>query len=427
VKIIHCSDLHLGVTTHSGNRLDPQTGLNVRVADVAARWLDCCASAVAEQVDAFLFTGDAFHYRNPDASTLRIFAQGVKIVADAGIPVVLLTGNHDVSATAGRAHALSVFQALAVPNVFIIDRPTVLWLNTPHGRLAVAGLPWPSKNWTVDYARGTSLAERDALLGAYLSVEIKQLADQIRLAPAGHADVTPILMAHIGVSEAQAGGEAGMMLGREVQLPLAVFRAHLDVFDYVALGHYHRAQGWPAEKGLDGPTRIAYAGSLERVDFGEVSEPKGWNLLEWRNGELPVVSQVEGRATAARRMVDIDVDCRAAANPTAEALVGILVHGDLSGCIVRLTVHLRSDQTLQDGEVMRALAGAWHVAPLVKEVERTARLRLGEDVAEVAALTPEQAFARYLERLPDLTDERRKALTEVGARLMRAVDQEQGG
>lgn len=428
MKIIHASDLHLGVTTHSGNRRDPATGLNVRVADFAARWLDCCRRAVFESVDALLFTGDAFHYREPDAASLDVFARGVKLVADAGIQVVLLTGNHDVSATAGRAHALSVFQALDVPHVHVVDRPQLLWLPTHNDVLLVAGLPWPAKGWTADYAKGANLAERDALLGAYLEMEIAKLAQQARNWRTKYTEDPPlstVLMAHIGVSEAQASGEAGMMLGREVQLPLAVFRKHADAFDYVALGHYHRCQMWPREKGLDGAPWIAYAGSMERVDFGEAAEQKGWLEVDLAG---PVIGQCQGVTTAARRMVRSAVDCREASDPTAHTLATIAGCGDLTDCIVGLDVRLRTDQAerFRDGDVARALAAAWYVAPVGKTVERPARLRLGHDVAEIAALTPEQALMRWLDLQQALPEARRAELLETGTALMRAVEQEGG-
>jgi exonuclease SbcD len=426
--ILHVSDLQLGVTTHSGNRQDPKTGMNVRVADLAARWLDCCTSAVTERVDAFLFAGDAFEYPSPTIACQNAFAKGVKLVADAGIPVVLLTGNHDVSATAGRAHALSIFQALAVPGVIIADRPDEFVVYTRSGELSVVVLPWPAKNWTADYIKGASLAERDALLGAYLEAEIDRMASRIRAYNSIHDRRPAILLAHIGVSEAEAGSESGMMLGREVQLPLSVFRKHADVFDYVGLGHYHRCQGFARTSG-NGPAWINYAGSMDRVDFGELDDPKGWLLIELGGEVSPMIRMVEGRATAARRFVDIATDCREQADPTAHTLRCIRARGDLSECVVRVRVWLKPEQEAiwRENEITAALADAWTVAPFVKEIDRPARLRLGEDVGAVAALTPQEVFGKYLGLQTGMLNDNRAAVQAAGVALMRQVDSEQGG
>jgi len=423
MKIIHCSDLHLGVTTHGGGRIDPATGLNVRVADFAARWLDCCQAAVDEQVDTFLFAGDAFNTRTPDAGCLEVFARGVKLVADAGIPMVLLIGNHESAAVAGRAHALSIFETLNVPNVHVAAEPQVIWLNCPGGQLAVACLPWPTKGWTADYLKGASLADRDALLGAYLETEIKSLAE--RAAWGKSTGGRAVLLAHIGVTEAQASGEAGMMLGREVQLPLSVFRRHAAVFDYVALGHYHAHQTWPANRGLVGAPWITYAGSLDRVDFGEADEPKGWLLVEiTETGRT--VAHVAGRKTAARRFVTVEVDCRELADPTAGTLAAIAAQGDLTGCVVRMRVRLNPEQEvlLNINQLTSALSAAWQVAPLEKLIERPVRMRLGIDAPEIASLTSAESLERFFNLQVGLSDERKAVLLEVGTKLMQDVDQE---
>jgi exonuclease SbcD len=110
MRIVHTGDLQLGVTTHSGNRVNPESGLNARVHDFAQRWLDCVQYAVDVQADALLVAGDVFEYPNPTSGAVAAFAQGVRLASTA-MPVVLLTGNHDVPGAAGKAHTLSVFQA----------------------------------------------------------------------------------------------------------------------------------------------------------------------------------------------------------------------------------------------------------------------------------------------------------------------------
>lgn len=402
--IVHASDLHLGVAGHGGKRAQ----------DFAARWLDCCDYVVDHAVDALIFSGDAFHTRNPEPQALNVFAQGVKRVAAAGIPVILLVGNHDLPATAGRAHALSVLHTLDVPNVTVLDHPVCKVVNTLAGRLGIYALPWPAKGWTVG-AQDNSFAERDARLGAFLGAELARLAADARNTKT-YCDHT-ILVSHIGVAEAVASSETGMMLGRETQLPLAVFREHADAFDYVALGHYHKTQMWPRERGLDGAPWIAYAGSMERVDFGEAADPKGWLRVDL---DRQTVAHVEGHRTAPRRMVDIGIDCRAA-GVAADAFVAeqIAQYGDLSDCIVRLRLCLRNDQIVSEGALQRALQSAWSVAPVINDIERSVRQRLGE---HAETLAPSDALARYLASLPGLSADQQAALLQVGNAIMRETD-----
>ena len=107
-------------------------------------------------------------------------------------------------------------------------------------------------------------------------------------------------------------------------------------------------------------------------------------------------------------------------DPTAQVLDAIAAH-DLADAVVRVIIETTADKEplLRDSEIRRALATAFHVAAIVKEVERPARLRLGQD-ALVAELTPLEILERYFEvkqippeRVPLLMDRARALLAEI--------------
>ena len=92
------------------------------------------------------------------------------------------------------------------------------------------------------------------------------------------------------------------MLGRDVAARLECVA---DAgWDYVAMGHIHRHQNLTHER--EGAPPVVYSGSLERIDFGEEGEAKGFCWVELRRGRadwrfVPV---------AARKLLTIEVDCR---------------------------------------------------------------------------------------------------------------------
>ena len=103
-----------------------------------------------------------------------------------------------------------------------------------------------------------------------------------------------VLAAHVTVSSAVVGGstrdgvrhgsERSMMLGRDhVLLCSSLARPQ---FDYVALGHIHKHQI------VGEQPMMAYAGSLERVDFGEESDDKGFCVVEL-DSSLPAGSRLK--------------------------------------------------------------------------------------------------------------------------------------
>ncbi len=85
-----------------------------------------------------------------------------------------------------------------------------------------------------------------------------------------------IFTAHASVTGATYGSERQVMLGQE--LTLSPKLVNDPRFDYVALGHIHKHQS------LNDRPPVVYAGSIERIDFGEANEKKGYVLAEIGKG-----------------------------------------------------------------------------------------------------------------------------------------------
>ena len=86
-------------------------------------------------------------------------------------------------------------------------------------------------------------------------------------------DVPAILSGHVTVNGATVGSERSMMLGQDhVLLSSALGRPQLD---YVALGHIHKHQVLRTDNPM-----VVYSGSLQRVDFSEEDDEKGFCLIE---------------------------------------------------------------------------------------------------------------------------------------------------
>jgi exonuclease SbcD len=184
----------------------------------------------------------------------------------------------------------------------------------------------------------------------------------------------------------------------------------------VALGHIHKHQS------LNGDFQppVLYSGSIERIDFGEEHEPKGFVVAEISDG--PTVWEfIRGYKRQARPFVTIRADVRDAADPTAAVVAAVKKREELSEAVVRVIVKLCQEQETQlvEREITRALEGAYFVAALQKDVERTERQRLG--AVSVEALTPAQLLERYLQ-VKEVPEERAKVLLQHGAALIQAVD-----
>lgn len=220
-----------------------------------------------------------------------------------------------------------------------------------------------------------------------------------------------VLAGHITLASARLGSERSMMVGRD---PVIMKSALADArLDYVALGHVHRMQVF------DGPTPAVYAGSLQRVDFGEEDQEKGFYVIDI-DPAAPLGQRLRSYdfvPVHARAFVTIEVRSRSG-NPTEDALRQIgRREKDIVDAIVRVQVNLPAGQEglLDDAAVRRALASAHYIAGIARETEGGVRSRLGD--VKVEGLTPIRALELYL-KSKETPPERTKELLDYGRRVI---------
>jgi len=256
--------------------------------------------------------------------------------------------------------------------------------------------------------------ELDRAVGALISGE---LADLARLA--AEQDMPRVLVGHFSVSGATYGSERSVMLGRDLVIQKSALAD--PNWDYVALGHIHKHQnltpahprGGPAEGAANGRLPpIVYSGSLERIDFGEAVEDKGFCWVKLARGD----THWEFRRVRARPFRSINVDVREEDDPTTAVVAAIQARG-IEGAVVRVNIAAREGQegALRRREVEAALAPAANVAAISIEVERSTRLAgLG---ASPESLTPLQWVERYLSA-KDKTPERMQQLLRAAEGIL---------
>ncbi len=380
IRVLHFSDLHVGMENYG--QIDAATGINGRVLDFLRRFDEIVEYALQHEADLVLFTGDAFKTRDPNPTYQREFARRVKRLSDAEIPTVMLVGNHDLPMMEKKASSVDIFRVLGVPRVTVGWREEVHCLETRRGQVQIVTMPYPMRNRLLprEEFRGKSIEELDQALQEMIGQVIQSLAAEL------NPDLPAILAGHFNVSGALLGSEQSVMIGRDVVVPKSVLAD--PAFDYVALGHLHRHQTLNAGE----YPAIVYAGSPERIDFGEEREAKGFCWVELARGK----TTWEFVETAARRFITLRIDARAAEDPTAAVVEAIERH-DVQGAVVRVIIQLRSDQepVFHERDARAALAGAYYVAAVKKDVERVARVRLGNRPAE--GLSPRQLLEVYFQ------------------------------
>ncbi len=404
IRLLHMADLHLGVENYG--RPDPLRGLNSRIADFL-RCLDAAVEA-ASGVDLVVIAGDIYKTCLPTPTVQREFADRVKRLARA-CPTFILTGNHDVPNAAERASSVDIFSTLEVPGVTVERMWGIHRIETAAGPVQIAAqafLP-ESKLKAGEAFKGLSIEETRQKMEQVLCDNIAGMADRIeRDSP----EIPTILACHYTVRGAQLGGYGGRTLFlQDVQIPLSVVAR--PAFDYVALGHIHRHQ----ELNLGQQPPVVYPSSIERVDFSEEKEERGFVLAEvspghttWRHVATPSRPFVTIRATLPGE------------EPTAELLAAVERRaGDIPGAIVRVIYSLPDGKPpIREAEIRAALKEAQFIAGIYRE--RVAREARERNTRLTTQLAPLDALREYLASRPDMK-EREEELIDYARPLIDAV------
>lgn len=285
MRILHTSDWHVGKVWKGKKRLDELERVLAHLSDFVCR----------EAVDLLIHSGDVFDTPSPSAEAERLVFRFFKTIGQAGVPSVIIAGNHD---SPSRLAAWGLLSELVDCHVVARPRGDVLELPAKNGQRAViAAIPFAGARQLVsalermddeDAARSVTYPERMGHL-------IQQLATAFR------PETINVLTAHAFVggcrlsqSERRVHVTDDWALAPDT-LPAAA--------QYVAMGHVHRPQRLDAVG-----TEAYYAGSALQLDFGEVGEQKSFLVVEAQPGQPVTVEAVpyEGATPLVDRELTLD-------------------------------------------------------------------------------------------------------------------------
>ncbi len=408
LRLLHLADTHIGVETYG--RVDPTTGRHSRLNDFAASLNRAVEIGLDHHVDAVLFAGDAYRTCYPSPTHQQVFAEAIGRFGQAGVPVVMVAGNHDLPVAFGRTNALEIFRALASDRFQVTARPELRRLETASGPLQVACLPWPLVSLLRSTEGHQDLAD-EALrerLGRLLEGAVDNLAGQAEPA------VPTVLLGHITAADAVfSGSEKAALVSGDPTLSRGVLADQR--FDYVALGHLHRHQS------LNGEARppVVYSGSIDRLDFGERQDVKGVCVVSIGDGPTPAARQTtwEHIPLPVRAFVEQTVAVPAEADATAW-LVDQIRGWTLDEAIFRLRYTCTDEQyaSLDLSAIRQAAGAAFLITGLVRERPKTEN-RPQVEITEHLGLA--EALDRYLDTRSELAP-LREAIHAAGL----ALDQE---
>ena len=273
MKILHTSDWHLGRTFHRSPLTDKHRQFIDELLDYVR----------AEGVDTLLISGDVYDSSIPNAESTTLLDRALTRLVQAGVQVILSSGNHDSFRRLSYGSALFETSGVHIRTTFE-DATRPVELVEGAQRVHVYAIPYLAPRLHAT-AHGVEPTHR-AVLSAVTDAIRADIAD--RRARGEGADRV-IVMSHATVSNTagnadttpRSDSERDISVGGIDWVPASLF----DGFDYVALGHIHKR--YPVTH------TIRYSGSPLGFSFSEEHNRNGAYLIELTPGEEPTISSHE--------------------------------------------------------------------------------------------------------------------------------------
>ncbi|HEY3322826.1 MAG TPA: DNA repair exonuclease [Planctomycetota bacterium] len=245
IRVLFLADTHLGFDQPARPRVERRR----RGPDFFANTQRALEPALRGEVDFVVHGGDLLYRSRVPPSLVDAAFAPLKQVADAGVPVLLVPGNHE------RSHIPHALLSLH-PNIHVFDRPRTFVLNVRNVSVAFAGFPFVGNGVR---GRFRELIERTQGLATAADIRllcIHECVDGAKVGPANYTfrDVENVVNTR--------------------DLPPG--------FGAVLAGHIHRRQTLTTDlygRTLSAP--VLYPGSIERTSIAEKDETKGYLRLDF--------------------------------------------------------------------------------------------------------------------------------------------------
>ena len=298
IRILLLADSHLGFDLPER----PRSGRRRRGEDFLANYASALAPALAGEVDLVVHGGDVFDRPRVSPALAWQGLEPLARIADTGIAVFVVPGNHERSRLPHRRFATH-------PLVHLFDRPRTFELEVRGERLAVAGFPFERRDIRT---RFPEVLERTGWRKTRAAVRL--------------------LCMHQCVEGATVGPVGFTFRGAADVVRCADLPGELSA---VVSGHIHRHQVLTRDLyGCPLATPVLYPGSIERTSFAEIDEAKGYMLLTVADGAV----RSSFMRLYARPMVAHELDVTGMRPAEVSASVGGMVESAPEDAVLRISV-----------------------------------------------------------------------------------------
>lgn len=260
MKFLHTADLHIGKKIFELSLIEDQKYILSQIYDIACE----------EAVDAVLIAGDVYDRAVPSTEAVSLLDDFLTRLQEKGIPVIMISGNHDSPERVAFVDAILEKQGLYIAGNYQEPLKTVV-LEDEYGPVHFVCMPFVKPAVT----DGSNSREAVEHMLANLPVKPDMRERYVLLT---HYFVT----GENGENPELSDSETDINVGGLDGVPVSLFRN----FCYVALGHIHKSQ-------RIGKNHVYYAGSPLKYSFSEVRGEKSVNIVELNGTGVEAVRKRE--------------------------------------------------------------------------------------------------------------------------------------
>lgn len=266
MKFLHTADLHIGKKIFEHSLLEDQRHILRQITEIA----------LEEKVDALVIAGDVYDRAIPSTEAVTLLDDFLTGLQEKGIPVIMISGNHDSPERVSFADAILEKQGLYIAGNFQMPLKTVV-LQDAYGPVHFVCMPFV-KSAVVRSAAAEGGADRaaESLAGEGTGDNAEAVEIMLSQSPMTQdLHHRCVLVTHYFVTGEQgqipelSDSETDIYVGGLDRVPASLFQN----FSYVALGHIHKPQ-------RIGAGQVYYSGAPLKYSFSEARGVKSVNIVE---------------------------------------------------------------------------------------------------------------------------------------------------
>ncbi|WP_370751729.1 exonuclease SbcCD subunit D [Eubacterium sp.] len=246
MRFLHLADLHIGKRVNGFSMIEDQKFVFEQVYNVIEN----------EKIDGIIMAGDIYDKPVPSAEAVKLFDEMLTRLVSINLPIFVISGNHDSAERIGFGSDILSAAKVYMSRVYNGNLQKIE-LEDDYGKINVYLLPFIKPATVKNIYKEAEIKDYDDALEYVLSQE--KIDETKRNVIVSHQFVTGAMRSES--EEVSVGGLDNVSV------------ENYEAFDYVALGHIHRAQQMGRES-------ARYAGTLIKYSFSEEKHNKSMTIVD---------------------------------------------------------------------------------------------------------------------------------------------------